>query len=65
MASTKSAARAPALARATEAAMYADQLDDLEIEGELDQADFERSMEDAEDCDGCPDRRGCGPERPQ
>ena len=38
--------------------MYADQLDDLGIEGELAQADFERSMEDAEDWDGCPDSRG-------
>jgi hypothetical protein len=35
-----------------------DMLDDLETEGELAQADFERGMEDAEDQDGYPDLRG-------
>ena len=38
--------------------MYGDQLDDLEIEGEIEQADFERGMEDAEARDGCPALRG-------
>ena len=38
--------------------MYSDQLDDLEIEGEIEQADFERGMEDAEARDGCPALRG-------